>query len=54
VTHVLLQESHLRGSKGVAIPISAVAGTVGGIQLKIAKQACRICPRWTPTTPDLT
>ena len=38
VTHVLLQEGHLWGRKEVAIPISAVASTETGIQLRIAKQ----------------
>jgi hypothetical protein len=38
VTHVLLQEGHLWGRKEVAIPISAVAGTADGIELKISKQ----------------
>jgi sporulation protein YlmC with PRC-barrel domain len=37
VTHVLLQEGHLWGRKEVAIPISAVASTKDGIQLKISK-----------------
>jgi sporulation protein YlmC with PRC-barrel domain len=44
VTHVLLQEGHLWGRKEVAIPISAVAGTVGGIRLKIAKQQVQDLP----------
>ena len=38
VTHVLLQEGHLWGRREVAIPISAVAGTDDGIQLKISKR----------------
>jgi sporulation protein YlmC with PRC-barrel domain len=38
VTHVLLQEGHLWGHKDVAIPISAVTGTTGGIQLSLSKQ----------------
>jgi sporulation protein YlmC with PRC-barrel domain len=38
VTHVLLQEGHLWGSKEVAIPISAVTRVDDGIRLKIAKQ----------------
>ena len=38
VTHVLLQEGHLWGRKHVAIPISSVASTSNGIQLKITKQ----------------
>jgi sporulation protein YlmC with PRC-barrel domain len=37
VTHVLLQEGHLWGRKEVAIPMSAVAGTDDGIDLKITK-----------------
>lgn len=38
VTHVLLQEGHLWGRKEVAIPIGAVTGVDGGIQLNITKQ----------------
>ena len=38
VTHVLLQEGHLWGRKEVAIPISAVTSTSGGIRLRISKQ----------------
>jgi sporulation protein YlmC with PRC-barrel domain len=38
VTHVLLQEGHLWGRKEVAIPISEVASTADGIELKITKQ----------------
>jgi len=44
VTHVLLQEGHLWGRKQVAIPISAVASTVDGIQLKITKQNVQDLP----------
>jgi sporulation protein YlmC with PRC-barrel domain len=44
VTHVLLQEGHLWGRKQVAIPISAVASTTDGIQLKIAKQEVQDLP----------
>jgi sporulation protein YlmC with PRC-barrel domain len=44
VTHVLLQEGHLRGRKEVAIPISAVASTSDGIWLKIAKQEVQDLP----------
>ena len=44
VTHVLLQIGHLWGRKEVAIPISAVAGTSGGIRLKIAKQEVQDLP----------
>jgi sporulation protein YlmC with PRC-barrel domain len=44
VTHVLLQEGHLWGRKEVAIPISAVASTADGIQLKITKQAVQDLP----------
>jgi sporulation protein YlmC with PRC-barrel domain len=44
VTHVLLQEGHLWGRKDVAIPISAVASTVDGIKLKIAKQDVQDLP----------
>ena len=38
VTHVLLQEGHLWGSKDVAIPIGAVTGAQDGVQLSISKQ----------------
>ena len=34
VTHVLLREGHLLGSKEVAIPISAVVSLDDGVQLK--------------------
>jgi sporulation protein YlmC with PRC-barrel domain len=44
VTHVLLQEGHLWGRKEVAIPISAVASTADGIQLKITKQEVQDLP----------
>ena len=44
VTHVLLQEGHLRGRKEVAIPVSAVASTGDGIQLTITKQEVRDLP----------
>jgi sporulation protein YlmC with PRC-barrel domain len=44
VTHVLLQEGHLWGRKEVAIPISAVASTTDGIQLKMAKQEVQDLP----------
>ena len=44
VTHVLLQEGHLWGRKEVAIPIDAVASTVGGIRLTIAKQQVQELP----------
>ena len=42
--HVLLQEGHLWGRKEVAIPISAVASTSGGIQLTIDKQDVQELP----------
>jgi len=44
VTHVLLQEGHLWGRKEVAIPISAVASTTDGIQLKMAKHEVQELP----------
>jgi sporulation protein YlmC with PRC-barrel domain len=44
VTHVLLQEGHLWGRKEVAIPISAVASSSDGIQLKITKQDVQDLP----------
>jgi len=54
VTHVLLQEGHLWGRKEVAIPISAVASTVGGIQLTIAKQELQDLSPVDIDHPDLT
>jgi sporulation protein YlmC with PRC-barrel domain len=54
VTHVLLQEGHLWGRKEVAIPISAVAGTSGGIRLAIAKQEVQDLPPVDIHHPDLT
>lgn len=44
VTHVLLQEGHLWGSKEVAIPIGAVKDVDGGIRLTIAKDEVRDLP----------
>jgi sporulation protein YlmC with PRC-barrel domain len=44
VTHVLLQEGHLWGRREVAIPISAVASTATGIQLKITKRDVQDLP----------
>jgi sporulation protein YlmC with PRC-barrel domain len=44
VTHVLLQEGHLWGRREVAIPISAVTSTSGGIRLRISKQEVRDLP----------
>jgi len=44
VTHVLLQEGHLWGRKEVAIPVSAVASTTDGIQLRISKQEVQDLP----------
>jgi hypothetical protein len=44
VTHVLLQEGHLWGRKEVAIPISAVASTSGGIRLRISKREVQDLP----------
>jgi len=54
VTHVLLQEGHLWGRKEVAIPISAVASTGGGIWLKLAKQEVQDLPPVDIDHPDLT
>jgi sporulation protein YlmC with PRC-barrel domain len=54
VTHVLLQEGHLWGRKEVAIPISAVASTSGGIQLTIAKQEVQDLPPVDIDHPGLT
>lgn len=44
VTHVLLQEGHLWGRREVAIPISAVAGTSGGIRLRISNHEVQDLP----------
>jgi hypothetical protein len=45
VTHVLLQEGHMFGSKVVAIPIGAVTGVnQNGIQLGITKQQVKDLP----------
>jgi sporulation protein YlmC with PRC-barrel domain len=52
VTHVLLQEGHLWGRKEVAIPISAVASTSGGIRLTIAKQEVQDLPPVDIDHPD--
>jgi sporulation protein YlmC with PRC-barrel domain len=54
VTHVLLQEGHLWGRKEVAIPISAVASTTDGIQLKLAKQEVQDLPPVDIDHPDWT
>jgi len=52
VTHVLLQEGHLWGRKEVAIPISAVASTADGIQLKITKQEVQDLPEVDVSHPE--
>ena len=52
VTHVLLQEGHLWGRKEVAIPIGAVASTVDGIHLTLAKQQVRDLPPVDVDHPD--
>jgi sporulation protein YlmC with PRC-barrel domain len=44
VTHVLLQDGHLWDRKEVAIPMSAVASTSDGIQLKITRQEVQDLP----------
>jgi hypothetical protein len=44
VTHVLLKEGHLWGRKEVAIPVSAVAGTTGGIRLNLTKKQVEDLP----------
>jgi sporulation protein YlmC with PRC-barrel domain len=44
VTHVLLQEGHLWGRKQVAIPASAVASVVAGIELNITKKQVEELP----------
>jgi hypothetical protein len=52
VTHVLLQEGHLWGRKEVAIPIGAVASTIGGIRLTIAKHQVQDLPPVDIDHPD--
>ncbi|HKI66340.1 MAG TPA: hypothetical protein VJ989_03635 [Solirubrobacterales bacterium] len=37
VTHVLLDEGHLRGKKEAAIPIGAVTGVDDGVRLSLTK-----------------
>jgi len=44
VTHVLLDEGHLWGKKQVAIPIGAVTGVEGGVQLNLTKDEVRDLP----------
>ena len=44
VTHVLLDEGHLWGKKQIAIPMSAVTGVEGGVQLDLAKDEVRDLP----------
>jgi sporulation protein YlmC with PRC-barrel domain len=57
VTHVLLQEGHVFGRKGVAIPVGAVSGVnENGIQLNITKQQVKDLPpayHWDSVPPDL-
>lgn len=53
VTHVLLQEGHLWGRKDVAIPIGAVTGITGGIQLNMTKQEVQDLPAIDLADPDL-
>jgi sporulation protein YlmC with PRC-barrel domain len=45
VTHVLLQEGHLWGRKGVAIPIAAVVDVEHGIRLNLSKQDVEDLPQ---------
>jgi sporulation protein YlmC with PRC-barrel domain len=52
VTHVLLQEGHLWGRKEVAIPVSAVTGVEGGIQLSMTKQDVEDLPPVNLDRPD--
>ena len=52
VTHVLLQEGHLRGRKEVAIPISAVTGVDDGIRLSITRQQVQDLPPVDIHHPD--
>lgn len=44
VTHVLLDEGHLWGRKQVAIPIGAVTGVEGGVQLNLTRDEVRELP----------
>lgn len=44
VTHVLLQEGHLWGSKEVAIPITAVTDVADGIRLNMTKRQVEDLP----------
>ncbi len=44
VTHILLREGHVWGRKDVAIPISAVTGTDGGIRLNMTKKQVEELP----------
>lgn len=44
VTHVLLDEGHLWGTKEVAIPISAVTGVDDGVRLNFTKDEVRDLP----------
>jgi sporulation protein YlmC with PRC-barrel domain len=52
VTHFLLQEGHLWGKKEVAIPISAVASTVDGIELTISKREVQDLPPVDSSHPE--
>ena len=44
VTHILLERGHLWGQREVAIPVSAVAGVDGGVQLTLTKDQVRDLP----------
>jgi PRC-barrel domain len=44
VTHLLLGEGHLWGTKRVAIPISAVKRGDGGVELALTKEQVRDLP----------
>ena len=44
VTHVLLQEGHLRGRKKVSIPVRAVTGVENGIWLSLTKKQVEDLP----------
>jgi sporulation protein YlmC with PRC-barrel domain len=52
VTHVLVQEGHLRGRKEVAIPITAVTGVGDGVRLSITKREMRALPPVTIADPN--
>lgn len=44
VTHVLLDEGHLRGAKQVAVPIGSVTRVDDGVKLELTKDQVRDLP----------